>query len=219
MKTEERAKARELRKDGWSLKRICVELGVSKGTASRWVRDILLPEKLSSAPRNNRGPEVRRLRAREKRRQWQEEGRRDAKAKDWLHVAGCMLFWAEGARRKNTVRLTNSDPDMVAFFMRFVRESLGVDDEKVSIAIHCHTNNGLSVKEIESRWLQVLGLPNSSLRKTQINRVSKWSKKRGNILKYGTCNVVIHDTRLSQKLHGAIQEYAGARKEDWIDLQ
>ena len=217
MKTEEREKARVLRKRGWSLNAICAKLAVAKSTTSRWVRDIILSEKLSSVPRHNRGPDMMRLRAREKRKQWQEEGRRDAKANDWLHVAGCMLFWAEGSRLRNTVRFTNSDPAMAIFFMRFVRESLGVDGSKVLLAIHCYTNNGLSVTEIESYWLQELGLPRSSLRKTQINKVSKWSKKRGNILKYGTCNIVIHDTRLSQKLHGAIQEYADVRKETWLD--
>ena len=43
MKTNERAKARRLRKDnGMSLKDISIRLGVSKSSVSLWVRDVIL---------------------------------------------------------------------------------------------------------------------------------------------------------------------------------
>lgn len=36
-----------------------------------------------------------------------------------LHLAGCMLYWAEGAKSRNTIEFANSDPNMVRLFCRF----------------------------------------------------------------------------------------------------
>ncbi len=43
-KFEERIKAREMRRLGWSVRQIAIELGVSKGTSSRWCMDVRLTE-------------------------------------------------------------------------------------------------------------------------------------------------------------------------------
>ena len=51
----------------------------------------------------------------------QEEGRQLAERCEALHVAGCMLYWAEGAKDRNQIRFTNSDPEMARFFVRFLR--------------------------------------------------------------------------------------------------
>jgi transposase len=42
-KEREQQEARRLRREGWSLRRIAVELGVSLSSASTWVRDIPRP--------------------------------------------------------------------------------------------------------------------------------------------------------------------------------
>lgn len=47
MKKEERKKARQLRREGWAIQKISVELGVAKSSVSVWVRDIPQPEKFT----------------------------------------------------------------------------------------------------------------------------------------------------------------------------
>jgi len=42
-----------------------------------------------------------------------------------------MLYWAEGAKGRNTVKFVNSDPQMVWFFRRFLTEALAVDADKM----------------------------------------------------------------------------------------
>jgi hypothetical protein len=37
-----------------------------------------------------------------------------------------------------------------------------------------------------------------------------------NKLPYGTCRLAFHDTQLVQKLYGAIQEYGGFAREEWV---
>jgi hypothetical protein len=132
-KAEERAKARELRAAGEPYKRIAAQLGVSVNSAYRWTRDIELTDEQKQ--RNQTGPRgpqnplhiARRAEAwrrmhRERRRTYQEEGRQRARRREPLHMAGCMLYWAEGSKQRNTLTFANSDVEMVRFFLVFLRE-------------------------------------------------------------------------------------------------
>jgi len=73
-------------------------------------------------------------------------------------------------------------------------------------------------EEIERFWLSTLRLPSSCLRKSTVNTYSKYSqKKRKNMLPYGTCRVVVHRTSVVQHIYGAIQEYGGFDRPEWLD--
>jgi len=119
MKTAERVEARRLRKDeGRSIKEIARFVGVSQSTVSVWVRDIELTEAQHAAllvqdpSRNGRrnGWAANIERGRLRRRTFQLAGRRRIATYDPLYVAGCMLYWAEGAKGRNAVELSNADP-------------------------------------------------------------------------------------------------------------
>src|SRR5205085_4597893 len=103
--------ARELRAKGWSVKEIERYLGVSRSSVSLWVRDVAIgpAERRRLIERVRLGPIVAAERkaaaAREVRRGYQEEGRRLARDRDGAYAAGCMLFWAEGAKARNSVKV------------------------------------------------------------------------------------------------------------------
>jgi hypothetical protein len=202
------------------MKEIARILGVSVSSVSLWVRDIELDDaRLLSMRRRaaRRRGQASAQWARARRREAQEAGRRRARARDPLHIAGCMLFWAEGAKARNAVVFTNSDPAMVRLFARFLRECCGVRDDKIRIACNLFADHVDRVGEIEDHWLDAARLPRSQLRKSTINVYSKRSKKkRRNRLPYGTCRLVVSDTALAQSLYGAIQEYAGFDRPDWL---
>ncbi len=105
---------------------------------------------------------------------------------------------------------------MHRFYMRFIRESLGVEDEQISLYIHCYIDNGLSLDEIMHYWLDVLKLPDSCLRTPQVNPKPSSSQQKGRKLYYGVCTVVVHSTHLIQHVFGAIQEYTGIDKPEWL---
>ena len=72
-------------------------------------------------------------------------------------------------------------------------------------------------REVEQFWLDLLELPRACLTKSAVNVYSKYSKKkRRNKLLYGTCRLAVHDTRVVQSIYGAIQEYAGFDREEWL---
>jgi transcriptional regulator with XRE-family HTH domain len=224
MKTEERMFARELRAAGWSITEIERQLSVSRSSVSLWVRDVELgPEQLKRLLAHTRlGPLVAAERkaatAREIRRGYQEEGRSLARERDATYAAGCMLYWAEGSKTRNTVKLSNSDPDLLAYFLRFLREHFYVDDNRVRLACNLFADHVERQREIEDFWLSRLGLGRESLRASTINTFSKYSqKKRANKLPYGTTALIVHSTRIAQTIYGSIQELAGFERNDWLD--
>ena len=225
----ELARARRLRSEGMSLKKIAVEVGVSPSSVLLWTRDIhLTPEQASANLRQPGGPwDRQRIRAasaarstvcRARRAEYQQEGRLRARAGDPLHQAGCMLYWAEGSKDRNVVKLTNSDARLMRFFCRFLTCSLRIDPAALRVSINVYTNNGLTIGEIEDHWLDTLGLPRSCLRKHRLNHTptSSSGRARGR-LPYGVCRLSVSSTRAVQHIYGAIQEYGGFEEPAWLD--
>jgi transcriptional regulator with XRE-family HTH domain len=227
-KPEEYEEARRLRREqGMSLKRIGSRLGVSPSSVMHWTRDIeLTPEQVTrnlgrgiTADREIVGRRARAWseRNRRRRRSFQEDGRRRARERDPLHIAGCLLYWAEGSKSRNGLKFANSDLNMVRLFWRFLRTSLQIEPERITLRLNVYTNNGLSVREIEDFWLSALELPRSCLRKHSLNHYpTSSSGKRKRKLPYGVCTLCLYDTRVVQHIYGAIQEYAGFDEPRWL---
>jgi transposase-like protein len=229
-KAEEREEARRLRREhGMPIKQTAALLGVSPSTVSYWVRDIEITpaqrERNLRGPRGPHNPEHIAARtkawaetARNRRRNAQLEGRMRARKGDALHQAGCMLFWAEGSRNRNQVRLCNSDPHRVRFFRRFLTECFSVPPDRFRIRLHVYLGNGLSLEEIEQHWLDVLDLPASCMRGHSVNPLpTSSSGKKKNKLPYGVCTLSVGATEIVQHIYGAIQEYGGFEEPSWLD--
>jgi hypothetical protein len=226
MKTSERDMARKLRCEGRSMREITRLVGVSKSSVSLWVRDIeLTPEQHEALrTRNIRydgqrlGNEAWSAQCRERRVRWQEEGREAARRGEPLHAAGCMLYWAEGRKTRNAVQMANSDPEVLQFFVGFLRRYFEVLDEQFALTCNLFADHLPRQLEVEQFWLDTLRLPPSSLRKSIVNQYSKYSqKKRQNVLPYGTARVSVSRTRIVQTIFGAIQEYGGFDRPEWLD--
>ena len=228
VKVSERDLARSLpREQGLALREISARVGVSISSVSVWVRDIeLTPAQHAALDARNpvrngqlRGAVNNSARCRRERAAAQAHGRETARRAVPLHVQGCMLYWAEGSKWRNSVLLTNADPELVELFVRFLRECYDVTDERLRFSVNCFLGNGLGLDEIERWWLARLGLPPTSLRAAAVNRASSASKRlKGNILPYGTARVAVHSTFIVQSIYGAIQEYAGIDRPEWLDL-
>jgi len=129
-----------------------------------------------------------------------------------------MLFWAEGDKCRNAVRVSNSDPALLSLFADFLREHFSVENELFRVHCNLFPDHLKHQREVEEFWLTTLGLPSACLRKSVINRYSKYSqKKRTNKLPYGTCKLVVHRTQLVQTIFGSIQEYGGFERPEWLD--
>ena len=170
--------------------------------------------------RQFKGSAVNAERWRKRRIAYQEEGRRLARRGEQLHVAGCMLYWAEGARARNQIRFSNSGPEMARFFVGFLRAYFELPDSDIRLTCNLFADHVQRQREIEEFWLDTLGLPPSSLWKSTVNVYSKYSKKkkkRTNRLPFGTCRIAVSRTHVVQSIFGSIQEYGGFQRDEWID--
>ena len=227
VKPEKRAEARHLRADGGlAIGEIAKRLGVAKSSVSLWVRDIeLTPEQeaalVAADPvRNGRltGMRASRERCRSRRAEAQEHGRALARLCDPVHRGGCMLYWGEGSKSRNCAQVANADKDLLRTFVDFLRASYGVPAERFRFSVNCFLGNGLELDDIERSWLAALDLPPTCLRTAVVNRASAASKRRRyNMLLYGTGRVSVHSTFIVQSIYGAIQEYAGIDRPEWLD--
>jgi hypothetical protein len=148
----------------------------------------------------------------------QERGRLLAHARDASYAAGCSLYWAEGEKARNSVRLVNSDPEMLVYFIAFLRHHFDVPDDRLRVRCNLFADHQVRQREVEDYWLERLKLTRASLRKSTVNRYSKYSqKKRTNKLAYGTCDLVVNSTEIVQTIYGSIQELGGFDRPEWLD--
>jgi hypothetical protein len=208
------------------MKEIARMVGCALSSVSYWTRDIQLTSEQRSRLRS-RNPSINgqlvaranEQRARARRVSYQKQGRQRARdERGRLHEAGCMLYWAEGTKGRNSVQFVNSDPKMVRFFVGFLRTCYAVRNESIRLDCNLFADHLERQQEIEQFWLDTLELPSSCLRKSTVNVYSKYSKKkRQNRLPYGTVRVCVHRTEIVQSIYGAIQEYGGFERPDWLD--
>ena len=223
MKKVERLQAIELRKEGKAITEIAKVLGVSKGTVSYWVNDVLLTDAQQTAlwsrkgqGNNSHGSVVQKEQALVKRREYQKQGREMAKECDREYAMGCMLFWAEGSKSRRSVVFTNTDVDMVVFFVRFMRKYFECKTEDFTIKITAYLDNGNSSSEIEDFWLKKLKLTRECLKKSVFNR----GDGSGGKYRYGICRVMVNGVEVTQMLYGSIQELLGIDREmEWANLR
>ena len=95
-----------------------------------------------------------------------------------MFAAGCMLYWAEGSKSRNAVLLTNADPDVLRFFVRFLRRFFQVRDHELKVYCNLFADHLARQREVEQFWLDTLELPQSCLRKSVVNVYSKYSQKK-----------------------------------------
>ncbi len=230
MKVKEKQEARKLRKEeGLSLKEISEKLNVAKSSVSLWVRDIeltleqqeILNGKNPNFTQYCHSSETLIKNARLLRKQYQQEGRHlfhelKGEKRD-IFIAGCMLYWAEGTKSKNSIRLSNSDKNMIKFFVKFLEFIFNLQKEKILFSINCYTDIH-NIDEIEKHWLEVTSLSYLNMRKSTLNYPSKYSrqKKRGKS-PYGVCKITVHSSQIVQQIYGALQEMAGFEEDgNWL---
>jgi hypothetical protein len=106
---------------------------------------------------------------------------------------------------------------MARFFVNFLRSYYEVEDAAFRVTCNLFADHVDRQHEIEQFWLDAFGLPRPCLRKSTVNVYSKHSrKKRQNTLPHGTVRVCVHSTAVVQSIYGAIQEYGGFDRPEWL---
>jgi len=215
---KEKGRAIEFRKRGLSYNEILRRVPVAKSTLSLWLRSVrlakrqkqkLTAKKLAGALRG----------AKERRRQRQvitERIKKKAREeigkinKRELGLIGITLYWAEGSKQKEynpseKVIFTNSDPKMIRFFLRWLKEICNIEPKDITFYIDIHkTADGERAKRY---WSRITNLPLGKFQKITWKK-HKIKTKRKNVGKnyYGLLRMKVkRSTSLNRKIMGWIE--------------
>ncbi|ROP51598.1 hypothetical protein [Streptomyces sp. PanSC9] len=197
-KDDLRARARELRRQGWTYDRIETELGCSRSSVSLWVRDLPRPERKrtreeASAIAKKGWEEKLRLRDEDRRRT--KEVARQAigglSARE-LFLVGVGLYWAEGGKdkpydRRENVTFVNSDPGMIEVFLAWL-DLLEVERDRLRFTVMIHET--ADVGAAERYWADLVGAPSSSFNKTTIKKHNPKTVRKNTGDGYRGCLVI-----------------------------
>ncbi|WP_030684898.1 helix-turn-helix domain-containing protein [Streptomyces sp. NRRL B-1347] len=177
-KDDLRARARKLRRQGWTYDEIKTELGCSKSSVSLWVRDLPKPEPRCTPEeqraRMNAG--LAKLRAAQDRERIATRQAATASVGPLsdreLFIIGVALYWAEGTKskpyaRRERVTFVNSDPEMIELFLRWL-DLLEVERERVRYCVMIHET--ADVPGAEQYWADLVGADRSAFNKTTIKK-------------------------------------------------
>lgn len=162
-KLHEKARARELRAQAWTMPEIAEHLGVSKSSVSLWTRDVEFDPSARRSARTDRRPRGSdhplRRRKLEQIARLDTEGRERLGALDdrELLIAGVALYAGEGAKRDGYVSMANTNPDLLRFFVTWLRRCFEVDESRLRCRVYLH--EGLDLEAAERWWSDVVDVP------------------------------------------------------------
>lgn len=157
-KLAERQRARELRLEGFTYDEIAGELGVSKGSISKWVRDLPAPPRQRRRSSTAR-PSSLRLHKLAQIEALQDAGRsRVGRLSDRdLLIAGTALYAGEGDKTGGMVSFAHSAPRMIQLFLTWLRTQFVIDEHRLRSRLHLH--HGLDLREAVAYWSMLTSIP------------------------------------------------------------
>ncbi|EKD80470.1 MAG: hypothetical protein ACD_40C00082G0002 [uncultured bacterium] len=217
VKSSERLLAREMRRNGKSIREIAKVLDVSKSSVSLWCRDIILtPEQIKILIENDSDGAIRgRIKSWELHKTERQErvnkygniGSRKVGqiSKRDLLLVGVALYWAEGSKTGRRIIFVNSDPGMIFLFIRWMRECFDIQMVDFSCRVQINESHAHRIGEIEEYWVSITGVPLSQFTKPNlIHAVSKKHYDSPNSY-YGVLAIKVRrSTNMSYLVNGAI---------------
>lgn len=213
-----RLEARKLRSRGESVITITHQLGVSKSTASLWVRDIILTiEQQETLKKHSivgaeRGRLLGALKQKNERLKRIKEGKTAAAkllgrpSNKEFFAAGIALYWAEGNKRMKKVEFCNSDAKMVVFFLDWFQRFFDLTMADFKCYVGINTIHREREKEVKEYWEKITGIPAQQFTKTSFKH-SATHKIYDNFNEhYGTLSVkVLKPARILYKIAGLVE--------------
>jgi transcriptional regulator with XRE-family HTH domain len=209
MKTVERNRAIELRKQQRTYSEIAASLNVSKGALSRWLRGTSYTPRPEVLARGRlarcRNSQILHQRKTNRIALIRETARDDIPklgAKELL-ILGSMAYWAEGSKTKDSiVKFTNTEPELILLVLRWLKEICGVPEYKLRFHIRIHPGEDSST--VERFWSDLTRIPKSQFYRTTL-KLSGSGGRTSKKLRYGIASIIVCDTGLFYRIQGWIE--------------
>ena len=217
MRTELREKAIQLRtKNRLSYSKIQKILNVPKTTLSYWLREYPLAEseilelRRASWLKGEASRERFRNAMREKRDNLDKTvydyhlNKLNEIKKESFFTAGLMLYLGEGDKRnRNRVGLANTDPNVIKFFIKWIKDFLKIDESKIHLELHLYENMDIEAEKIF--WQKITGLTKHQFYKTQIRKIQNGKFKYESAERHGTCSIIFASSEKKREIMMAIK--------------
>lgn len=198
---------RSLRTKGFSLNQIFEHTSIPNTTIRSWIKDIKLSNEQMNIfkERTQRKLQEGRIRKQavqkelklKNERRLLEEGTRETKSitRRELLIAGIALYWAEGFKNKHEHRLgfCNSDPEMIRFYLKWLKEILGVKNSDVVIRLTINQSYRDKTEDIENYWLKVTRMKKEQFTKAFYQNTN-WKKQYTNDDYHGVLRVHVKES-------------------------
>lgn len=203
--------ARKLRKSGRIYKEISEQVLIHRTTLSRWCKDIeLTPEQIASRGKRYasrlKGAKANQVKRDKEIRNIQANAKKEAHTlTDYeFKIAGAALYWAEGDKAKKDIAFSNSNPEMIRFIIKWLREICDVPKEKIRAALYLHT--GLDEDEMKKYWSRIANVPSVQFGKTIFKQEGSASRKYSKHRYKGTISIRISNRNLKHKISSWIEQ-------------
>lgn len=218
-KQAHKQKAISLRKQGKTYSEILKKVDVAKSTLSIWFREVQLskPQKQKISQKRihaqKKGALARKTQRINRETSIISESKKNIKVltKQELLLVGTALYWAEGSKAKphNTsqgVDFGNSDSKMISLYMEWLRKSLNVLDDRITLSLYIHENSRYKIDEVIRHWLKVTKLPRTQFKYVYYKTHNPVTKRKVNQESYfGVLRIrVKRSTDLNRKVQGWI---------------
>lgn len=202
-KLNKQDKSVELRKSGKSIKSIARELNISKSTASLWCRGIKLSPIQIEKLRLNMiaaGLKGRLLGAKlnhDKRLKRLKDAKNLAIEKVGnltdrdIMIAFTALYWGEGSKKRREFAIVNSDPEMIKFSMKCIRQIWKISGERFAPSIMINNIHNEREEEIKNYWSNITNIPKNQFRKTTFIKSKNKKVYKNHLVHYGTLTIKI----------------------------
>ncbi len=122
-----------------------------------------------------------------------------------LFMLGLGVYIGEGTKSFDSTRITNADPKIIKFSIRWLKEICGLETKNLRIRIHLYPDN--DEEKCVNFWSKETGIPISQFLKSIVDRRNnKKVNKRGK-LPFGTAHLSLvgfRDKRFGVNLHRLI---------------
>ncbi|KKR03488.1 MAG: hypothetical protein UT31_C0019G0007 [Parcubacteria group bacterium GW2011_GWF2_39_13b] len=115
-----------------------------------------------------------------------------------LFGLGIGLYWGEGNKaNKNTVRLGNSDANLLKIFIKFLNKFFKI--KKSDLKFHLHVFTDIKISDAKKYWIKELGIKEKQIYKPLISKSGSIGMYRRKS-KYGVMTLYYGNTKVRNKL-------------------